>query len=170
MSDSTNTKNVASEDAKTSTIDSGLAKSLTMYRKLIESGGTLTDEQQAELEKKIKVIQERDVVEADTPHDPLEIEFEKNISIGPPTLTRFEKARIGEFCSACTTKGFRRLSLTIDISQGIIGVQHLVLILDLAFGCIPAKVLHITDKNLCEVKPLSPGNRTGFADKHLMGK
>ena len=50
--------------------------------------------QQAELEKKIKVIQERDVVEADTPHDPLEIEFEKNISIGPPTLTRFEKARI----------------------------------------------------------------------------
>ena len=44
-----------------------------MYRKLIESGGTLTDEQQAELEKKIKVIQERDVVEADTPHDPLEI-------------------------------------------------------------------------------------------------
>ena len=94
MSDSTNTKNVASEDAKTSTIDSGLAKSLTMYRKLIESGGTLTDEQQAELEKKIKVIQERDVVEADTPHDPLEIEFEKNISIGPPTLTRFEKARI----------------------------------------------------------------------------
>ena len=71
MSDSTNTKNVASEDAKTSTIDSGLAKSLTMYRKLIESGGTLTDEQQAELEKKIKVIQERDVVEADTPHDHL---------------------------------------------------------------------------------------------------
>ena len=68
-----NTKNNgASEDAKTSTIDSGLAKSLTMYRKLIESGGTLTDEQQAELEKKIKVIQERDVVEADTPHDPLE--------------------------------------------------------------------------------------------------
>ena len=65
MSDSTNTKNVASEDAKTSTIDSGLAKSLTMYRKLIESGGTLTDEQQAELEKKIKVIQERDVVEAE---------------------------------------------------------------------------------------------------------
>ena len=41
-----------------STIDSGLAKSLTMYRKLIESGGTLTDEQQAELEKKIKVIQD----------------------------------------------------------------------------------------------------------------
>ena len=73
MSDSTNTKNVASEDAKTSTIDSGLAKSLTMYRKLIESGGTLTDEQQAELEKKIKVIQERDVVEADTPHDHYDI-------------------------------------------------------------------------------------------------
>ena len=70
MSDSADVQNVSSEEVKAKTIDSGLAKSLTMYRKLIESEGTLTDEQQVELEKKIKIIQERDVVEADTPHDP----------------------------------------------------------------------------------------------------
>ena len=137
MSDSTNTKNVASEDAKTSTIDSGLAKSLTMYRKLIESGGTLTDEQQAELEKKIKVIQERDVVEADTPHDPLEIEFEKNISIGPPTLTRFEKARI---------LGARALQLSLGAPTFIPIPEYANISLDIAMEELKQRVMPIVIK------------------------
>ena len=135
--DSTNTKNVASEDAKTSTIDSGLAKSLTMYRKLIESGGTLTDEQQAELEKKIKVIQERDVVEADTPHDPLEIEFEKNISIGPPTLTRFEKARI---------LGARALQLSLGAPTFIPIPEYANISLDIAMEELKQRVMPIVIK------------------------
>ena len=129
--------NVASEDAKTSTIDSGLAKSLTMYRKLIESGGTLTDEQQAELEKKIKVIQERDVVEADTPHDPLEIEFEKNISIGPPTLTRFEKARI---------LGARALQLSLGAPTFIPIPEYANISLDIAMEELKQRVMPIVIK------------------------
>ncbi|MDI1495932.1 MAG: DNA-directed RNA polymerase subunit K [Cenarchaeum symbiont of Oopsacas minuta] len=94
MSDNTNASQDAVHEESQATIDLGLAKSLTMYRKLIENGGTLSDEQQVELDKKLKEIETRDVVEADTPHDPLEMTFEKEISIGPPTLTRFEKARI----------------------------------------------------------------------------
>ena len=74
--------------------DAGLVKALDSYRKLIESK-ELTDQEQADLEKKIKEIEDRDVIEADTPHEPKEIPVEKGkITIGPPTLTRFEKARI----------------------------------------------------------------------------
>ena len=137
MSDSTDVQNVSSEEVKAKTIDSGLAKSLTMYRKLIESEGTLTDEQQVELEKKIKIIQERDVVEADTPHDPLEIELEKNISIGPPTLTRFEKARI---------LGARALQLSLGAPTFIPIPEYANTSLDIAMEELKERVMPIVIK------------------------
>ena len=47
------------------------------------------------MEKKIKEIQEREVVEKIEEHESVEIPCEKGkITIGPPALTRFEKARI----------------------------------------------------------------------------
>ena len=48
-----------------------------------------------ELEKKLKEIEERPIIETDSSHEPTEIPVERGkIAIGPPTLTRFEKARI----------------------------------------------------------------------------
>lgn len=74
--------------------DAGLVKALETYRKLIEAK-ELTEQEQANLEKRIKEIESRDIIEVDTPHEPKEIPAEKGkITIGPPTLTRFEKARI----------------------------------------------------------------------------
>ena len=73
----------------------GLKKALETYRKLMESNKELTESEQAELEKKIKEIENREIIETESPHVPVEIPAEKGkITIGPPTLTRFEKARI----------------------------------------------------------------------------
>ena len=78
----------------------GLSKALDTYRKLIERGGdggteALTDKEQEDLEKRIKEIEEREIVERVEEHEPVEVPCEKGkITIGPPTLTRFEKARI----------------------------------------------------------------------------
>ena len=74
--------------------NAGLAKAVDTYRKLIEVK-ELTEKEQHDLEQKIKLIEDRDVIEANTVHTPTEIPVEKgNIAIGPPVLTRFEKARI----------------------------------------------------------------------------
>ena len=79
-------------------VNAGLNKALDTYRKLIEKNENkepLTEKEQENLEKKIKEIQDREIVETIQEHEPTEIPSEKGkITIGPPTLTRFEKARI----------------------------------------------------------------------------
>ncbi len=77
--------------------NAGLTKALDTYRKLFEKKGAdpLTEKEQENFQKRIDAIEEREVVEKIIEHDPVEIPCEKNkITIGPPTLTRFEKARI----------------------------------------------------------------------------
>lgn len=74
--------------------NAGLVKAMDTYRKVIESK-ELSEKEKEELEKKIKLIEERDVIKANTQHTITEIPVEKgHITIGPPGLTRFEKARI----------------------------------------------------------------------------
>ena len=74
--------------------DAGLTKALESYRKLIEAK-ELTEQEQSNLEKKIKEIKDRKIIESDSVHDAKEVPAEKGkITVGPPTLTRFEKARI----------------------------------------------------------------------------
>lgn len=74
--------------------DAGVVKAIATYRKLMEVK-ELSEEEKAELERKIKEIEERDIIETDTDHEPSEIPVEDgSITIGPPVLTRFEKARI----------------------------------------------------------------------------
>ncbi len=78
--------------------NAGLNKALDTYRKLIEKNEgkeSLTEKEQEALEKRIKEIEQREVVETVVDHEPEEIPCEKGkITVGPPTLTRFEKARI----------------------------------------------------------------------------
>lgn len=74
--------------------NAGLTKAMDTYRKLIEKE-ELTDKQKDELEKKLKEIESREVIDTVEEHLVQEIPCEKGkITIGPPTLTRFEKARI----------------------------------------------------------------------------
>ena len=79
--------------------NAGLNKALDTYRKLIEKKpegvDPLTEKEQESLEKRIKEIETREVIDEIEEHEPEEIPCEKNkITIGPPTMTRFEKARI----------------------------------------------------------------------------
>ena len=103
LSEANETKLIESVDAE-EVLDTepeenaGLDKALDTYRKLIEKkdgADPLSEKEQESLEKRIKEIEHREVVEKVEEHDPVEIPCEKGkVTIGPPTLTRFEKARI----------------------------------------------------------------------------
>lgn len=92
------TSNVEDATALDPDQDVGLNKALETYRKLIEKKDgdkPLTDDEKAIMEKRLGEIKDRDVVEKVIEHDPIEILCEnEKVTVGPPTLTRFEKARI----------------------------------------------------------------------------
>ena len=69
------------------------------YRKLRESEVTkddkISEKDQIIIDKECKVIENREIIAHDPIHEPVEIINKKGpVSTGPPTLTRFEKARI----------------------------------------------------------------------------
>jgi DNA-directed RNA polymerase I, II, and III subunit RPABC2 len=119
----------------------GLNKALDTYRKLIEKNVTnptepLSDKEQDKLESRIKEIEEREVVERVEEHDPIEIPCEnEKITIGPPTLTRFEKARI---------MGARALQLSLGAPPFIAIPEDARISLDISMVELEKKVIPIT--------------------------
>ena len=82
---------VKSADASSSITES--------YKKLREDeltlDGKISEKNQAIIDKECELIQNREIIERDPIHEPIEIINKKGpVSTGPPTLTRFEKARI----------------------------------------------------------------------------
>ena len=73
-----------------------LSDALSAYRKIKEGKKELTEKELSDLDKECKIISDRETIEIDPIHEPQEIEIsgKGKISMGPPTLTRFEKARI----------------------------------------------------------------------------
>ena len=71
-------------------------KAIAQYRKIREGGDVdLTDKQIAEIDKECEIIRDREIITKDLPHEKTEIiSKDGQILTGPPTLTRFEKARI----------------------------------------------------------------------------
>ena len=120
-------------------INTGLNKALDTYRKLIEKNDglePLTEKEQNDLEKRIKEIEEREVVEKIEEHDPVEIPCEKGkITIGPPTLTRFEKARI---------MGARALQLSLGAPPFIPIPKNARISLDISMQELEERVIPIT--------------------------
>ena len=117
----------------------GLNKALDTYRKLIEKkdgAEPLSEKDQANLENKIKEIEEREVVEKIDDHDAVEIPCEKGkITIGPPTLTRFEQARI---------MGARALQLSLGAPPFITIPKNARISLDISMEELEKKVIPIT--------------------------
>ena len=119
----------------------GLNKALDTYRKLIEKNVNnpaepLSDKEQTSLENRIKEIEEREVVEKVEEHDAVEIPCEKGkITIGPPRLTRFEKARI---------MGARALQLSLGAPPFITIPKHARISLDISMEELEKKVIPIT--------------------------
>jgi len=120
--------------------NAGLDKALETYRKLIEKkvgkDETLSEKEQDRLENKIKEIEEREVIERVEEHEAIEIPCEKNkISIGPPTLTRFEKARI---------MGARALQLSLGAPPFIPIPKSARISLDISMEELEQRVIPIT--------------------------
>tara|TARA_B100001146_G_scaffold165235_1_gene146077 strand:+ start:126 stop:656 length:531 start_codon:yes stop_codon:yes gene_type:complete len=119
----------------------GLNKALDTYRKLIEKNVSnptepLSDKEQTNLEGRIKEIEEREVVEKVEEHDAVEIPCEKGkITIGPPTLTRFEKARI---------MGARALQLSLGAPPFITIPKDARISLDISMEELEKRVIPIT--------------------------
>lgn len=130
------TEEVAEAEVET---NAGLTKALDTYRKLIEKkvdAEPLTEKEQDNLEKRIKEIENREVVENIEEHEPIEIPCEKGkITIGPPTLTRFEKARI---------MGARALQLSLGAPPFIPIPKNARISLDISMEELEQRVIPIT--------------------------
>ena len=96
-------KDIDSEDQSNSIkkndiqpLDDAVEKAIELFRKIREGGNMdLTEKEIAEIDKECEIIMKRDIISQDTEHKPAEITSKSNeIITGPPTLTRFEKARI----------------------------------------------------------------------------
>ena len=126
------------QDALEYETNAGLNKALDTYRKLIErnDGEPLTDDQQDDLEKRIKEIEGREIVETVKEHESVEIPCDKHkITIGPPTLTRFEKARI---------MGARALQLSQGAPPFIMIPKSAKISLDISMEELDQRVIPIT--------------------------
>ena len=94
-------KDIDSEDQSNSIekndvkpLDDAVEKAIELFRKIREGGNVdLTEKEIAEIDKECEIIRNREVIIKDLEHTPTEITGGKIVT-GPPTLTRFERARI----------------------------------------------------------------------------
>ena len=80
-------------DAEVS-VHATMEKAIENYKKIKEAKGELTEKEQDELEKQCEAIRQREIIDIDEKHEAVELTADGKILMGPPTLTRFEKARI----------------------------------------------------------------------------
>jgi DNA-directed RNA polymerase I, II, and III subunit RPABC2 len=118
--------------------NAGLTKALDTYRKLFEKKGAdpLSEKELDNLQKRIDNIESREVIEKSAEHIPVEIPCEKGkITIGPPRLTRFEKARI---------MGARALQLSLGAPPFIPIPKTARISLDISMEELEKRVIPIT--------------------------
>ena len=97
-------KDIDSEDQSNSIEENGVKplddvvveKAIELFRKIREGGRVdLTEKEIAEIDKECEIIRNREVITKDLEHKPTEITDKGGkVVTGPPTLTRFERARI----------------------------------------------------------------------------
>ncbi len=99
--------------------------------------GEITSEELAEQQRRQKIIDDREIIEIDPIHTPIEYEntAKGKVMIGPPTLTRFEKARI---------LGARALQLSLGAPPFIKIPKEVATSLDLAYTELEKRVIPIT--------------------------
>ena len=80
-------------DAEVS-VHATMEKAIENYRKIKEAKGELTEKELDQLDKECEMIRQRQIIDIDKEHEGIELSADGKILMGPPTLTRFEKARI----------------------------------------------------------------------------
>jgi DNA-directed RNA polymerase I, II, and III subunit RPABC2 len=118
-------------------VGKSLNDAISAYRKIKEGKKELSEKELAELDKECKVIEERAIIDIDPVHEAQEIEIsgKGKIQMGPPTLTRFEKARI---------MGARALQLSLGAPPFIEIPETAKTSLDIALVELEQRVIPIT--------------------------
>ena len=80
----------------TKILNDSVEKAIEQFRKVREGGREdITEKEIAEIDKECEIIRNREIITKDVSHELVEITTKDGqIVIGPPILTRFEKARI----------------------------------------------------------------------------
>jgi len=96
LSESTENVDEINNDTDAEIIDNSVEDAIALYRKVREGKNKeLTEKEIANIEKECEIIRNREVITRDSQHKPVEITNKDGLVVtGPPTLTRFEKARI----------------------------------------------------------------------------
>jgi len=86
----------SANETATRILNKSMENAIEQYKKIrIADREDLTEKEIAEIDKECEIIRNREIIDKDFPHELVEITSKDDqIVIGPPILTRFEKARI----------------------------------------------------------------------------
>jgi len=123
----------------TKILNDSVEKAIEQFRKVRECGREdITEKEIAEIDKECEIIRNREIITKDIPHKKAEITTKDNqIVIGPPMLTRFEKARI---------MGARALQLSLGAPVFIEIPKNATTSLEIAMEELKQKVIPIVIK------------------------
>ena len=112
-----------------------LEKAIETYKKIRGVKDDITEKEQEEIERECEKIRNRDIIDVDEIHSPEELDGEGKVITGPPTLTRFESARI---------MGARALQLSLGAPPFISLPKDATTSLDIAIKELEERVIPIT--------------------------
>ena len=86
----------SANETATRILNKSMENAIEQYKKIrVDGREDLTEKEIAEIDKECEIIRNREIIDKDFPHELVEITSKDDqIVIGPPILTRFEKARI----------------------------------------------------------------------------
>ena len=114
--------------------DGSLDKAIEIYKKIYENE-EMSEKEQKEMDRAIEVIKKRQIIMQSTDHEPAEIKNATDmVTTGPPTLTRFEKARI---------MGSRALQLSLGAPPFIDFSKNISTSLEIAMEELQQRVIPI---------------------------
>jgi len=137
--DSEGQSNSIEENDKQPLDDVAVEKAIELFRKVREAGNVdLTEKEIAEIDKECEIIKNREIITKDLEHKPIEITGKGDqIVTGPPTLTRFERARI---------MGARALQLSLGAPVFITIPKNAISSLEIAMEELKQRVIPIVIK------------------------
>ena len=120
-------------------LNNSVESAITQFRKVRENGKEdLTEKEIAQIDKECDIIRDREIITKDLPHERIEITSKDDQTlIGPPTLTRFEKARI---------MGARALQLSLGAPVFIEIPENATTSLEIAMQELKLRVIPIVIK------------------------
>ena len=137
--DSEDQSNSIKEDDMKTLDDAVVEKAIELFRKVREGDNVdLTEKEIAVIDKECEIIRNREIITKDLEHKPTEITGKGDqIVTGPPTLTRFERARI---------MGARALQLSLGAPVFIEIPKNATSSLEIAMEELKQKVIPIVIK------------------------